>query len=447
MLRFINGNEAQWKWLREQIQGVLYTFDQTQLPDTCTPSVTRIGFEYTPQNGYVFYINKGISYSGTDREFKNLLESGEKKFEEYHDMENFVKGLKSIFNEKHSEKQTDSAKPEIQNKNSRDPTTLYDRSQIKELEQEQQQIFIDSDKIYTELISRIKGQDLSMKTLSEVTQIHLAQVEPQMPATVFIAGPTGTGKTESANALLHAINKYSSKKYQMLRINCNQYKESHRVAQLLGSPNGYIGYGDPPVIAPLANNSRTIVLWDEIEKAHSDILDVIMGALDTGIIQLPSPIKGSNEIDCKQSIFIFTSNLPIYQCENKKIGFNNDSQSTEVQNIDEMCKKALVEKGFKPEIAGRISSYLLFNTLDSSVIADIIAIAIVNCAKSFGLSVKHIDTPIISDLLSTNSASFGARTYKQDIQRKLGKAFASASQKHKGRDISIKGTLLSPVIE
>jgi len=333
----------------------------------------------------------------------------------------------------------------VQKKNN-GSAALFDKSQIEKPESEQSQIFIDSEAIFIELTDRIKGQDDAMRALAEITQIHLAQVEPKMPATIFMAGPTGTGKTESAIVLLDAINHISKKKYQMLRINCNQYKEGHRVAQLLGSPNGYVGYGDPPVIVPLAKNARTIVLWDEIEKAHSDIFDVIMGGMDTGKIQIPTLINGSNEIDCRRAIFIFTSNLPVFQAENRKLGFAGNEQTAQFQCTEEMFKNELVSKGIKPEIAGRILSFILFKPLDSSVLADIIAIAIVDCAKSFSMAVKHIDVAIIQELLDANSSSFGARTYKQEIQKKLGRAFAAASKSFLGKDIFVLGTLGSPII-
>jgi len=104
MLRFINGDDTQWQWLREQMQGMLYTFEQIQLPQQiCTPNITRVGFEYTPQNGYVIYIDKGIVYTGKNVEFKKLLEDGEKRFESFEDLTDYIKSLKPLFEENQAE--------------------------------------------------------------------------------------------------------------------------------------------------------------------------------------------------------------------------------------------------------------------------------------------------------------------------------------------------------
>jgi len=136
---------------------------------------------------------------------------------------------------------------------------------------------IDGDRVFEVLVSRIIGQNTAMRDLADATQIHLAQITPHRPETIFMAGPTGVGKTESAVVLSETLNELSGTRFELIRINCNQLMESHRVSQLLGSPAGYVGYSDPPMLAPLVGNRRCIVLFDEIEKAHLNVLKVLMG--------------------------------------------------------------------------------------------------------------------------------------------------------------------------
>ena len=101
MKQFFEGSDAQFNWLKEQIQGQLYVFKNVELPASCTPDRSRIGFEYTRTNGYKFYIDKGIRFNGDNDDFKALLERGEKSFETFEDMVSFVKGLKGLYTDAH----------------------------------------------------------------------------------------------------------------------------------------------------------------------------------------------------------------------------------------------------------------------------------------------------------------------------------------------------------
>lgn len=442
MLEFITWENEQWLWLKQKIQGNLQIFDAEELPPTCAPQTARFGFQFTPQTAYTLFIDKGIAYSGDNREFRDFLTNGEKGFREFEDMMAYVVGLRPLYDQP-SERAATAEEPVCL-----EPQigSLYDKSMITEPAKDEAQVFVESENLYLSLTDRIKGQDDVMRALAEATQIHLAQIEPQRPATIFMAGPTGTGKTESAKVLVKAINANSASSFRLLKINCNQYKESHRVSQLLGSPNGYVGYGDPPVIAPLAEHPRTVVIWDEIEKAHNDVYDVIMDAMESGVIQLPTAINGSYDVDCRQAIFIFTSNLPVYETARARLGFYEDGSET-TDDAVELCKRRMVEQGMRPEIVSRIQTVLIYKSLDASVIADIIALAIVDCARAFGMNVHNIDTRIIQALLSNNSAGFGARTFKHEIQRKLGKTFARACRTFKNRPVKVVGTLDDSEIE
>jgi len=97
MLRFINGDNTQFEWLRDQIQGALKIFDNVSLPVTCTPNTCSLGFEFTPANGHKMYIDKNLSFSGNHTGFANLIMNGEATFESYDDMVTFIKELGSLY--------------------------------------------------------------------------------------------------------------------------------------------------------------------------------------------------------------------------------------------------------------------------------------------------------------------------------------------------------------
>ena len=296
MKHLIDGNDTQFEWLRDQIQGALYVFDNTVLPETCTPNRCRIGFEFTPAKGYTIYIDKSIAYAGSQESFRTLLRNGEVSFENHEEMIRFLRGLSSLYSEEEQLVRRGTAVNQVSPKSE----PLHESQEVQpEIARQVAQlpIEIDEQNLYDSLATQIIGQHKALVDLSDATATHLAKMNPQRPATLFLSGPTGVGKTESAKALVESLNKITNIPFKLIRIDCNMMEEGHRVSQVLGAPPSYVGYGDPPILAPLVENPRCIVLWDEIEKAHPNILEALMNAMDTGIMPLPAPINGSTELD------------------------------------------------------------------------------------------------------------------------------------------------------
>ncbi|MDQ3181832.1 MAG: AAA family ATPase [Acidobacteriota bacterium] len=148
--------------------------------------------------------------------------------------------------------------------------------------------------------------------LSSRVSRHLARSNPRRPTTVFAVGPTGVGKTQTAETLARSLSRLmpNRQNFHFLRLDMSEYQERHRVSQLLGAPQGYIGYGEgAQLLDALAMYPRCVVLFDEIEKAHPDILRTLMNAMDAGRISSPHQNNGNRQIDCRKAIFCFTSNL------------------------------------------------------------------------------------------------------------------------------------------
>jgi ATP-dependent Clp protease ATP-binding subunit ClpA len=446
--RFIDGSDQQFEWLRDQIQGALYIFKDVSLPRTCTPNICRLGFEYTPTNGYKAYIDKEIAYSGNNAGFRDFLANGEASFESYDNLIEFFRGLDCLYSEqgamaRSADADADDVADERASTFVRQAPSPVTASSLRAA---RRPIEIDVEQLYEGMAVKIIGQRTALSDLADAIQIHLAKANPGRPETLFMAGPTGVGKTESVNVLVKTLNEMTDTEFRLIRIDCNQYMESHRISQLLGSPPGYTGYGEPAALAPLAENPRCILLWDEIEKAHSNVLKAIMNAMDAGHILLPSPINGSNELDCRHAIFIFTSNLSLNSTA-KKIGFSSadDEAVPRVVSDEDRCKEALVKHGIPPEIAGRIAWFLNYEPLSDEDIAKVIQLEIEQCARSFELFVGHVDDDIIDEIIQSTGSKFGMRAYKQLINRKFGKLFA-ACVKSNG-EINVLGTLDSPSIE
>ena len=439
MKHLVEGNDTQFEWLRDQIQGMLYIFDNIALPGTCSPKRCRLGFEFTPSKGYTLYIDKNISYTGAKEDFKTLLSNGEISFEKFEDMVRFVRGCNSLYTEEAQLARIraevnqvfprEVASPDTQETQSE---TVYQTARLP--------IIIDEQQLYDDLTLQIIGQSKALVGLSNATMLHLAKPLPKRPATLFLSGPTGVGKTESVNVLVESLKNITDVPFELIRIDCNTMEEGFRVSQVLGAPPGYVGYNDPPLLAPLLKNPRCVVLWDEIEKAHPSILKALMNAMDTGRMPLSSPIDGENELDCRHSIFIFTSNLAL-NTPAKKMGFRTDAEefSTLFVSDEDKMKEALVKNNFLPEIAGRIACFLQYTPLSQEDIKKIVQLEIIKTAREYGLSVTTIDEEIVSEIVQLTGSQFGVRAYKQMIEKRMGKAFARGEGKV--TSIAINGNL------
>ncbi|MDD2435151.1 MAG: AAA family ATPase [Bacilli bacterium] len=202
---------------------------------------------------------------------------------------------------------------------------------------------------------RVKGQDEALKLVSNAILRARAGIKnPNQPIGSFIfLGPTGVGKTEVARTLAYEL--FDDEKH-MIRIDMSEYMESHSVAKLIGAPPGYVGYDEGGQLTEaVRRNPYSIVLFDEIEKAHQDIFNVLLQILDDGRI---TDSQGRT-VDFKNTIIIMTSNLGgEYILENH-------------HNRDELIKQEL-KNTFKPEFINRIDEIIIFNFLSKDVIYDII---------------------------------------------------------------------------
>ena len=208
---------------------------------------------------------------------------------------------------------------------------------------------------------KLYGQDDTVQQVLERVYVSFAGIgnETKPTASFLFLGPTGTGKTELAKLLSKNLD------MPLLKYDMSEYGEKHSVSSLIGPPPGYVGFGDSQVgggrlINELSKNPHSIMLFDEVEKAHPDIFNIFLQMLDEG------KITGSNGkvVNCKNTIIIMTSNLGSADSERSNIGFG----STEKTGEDD---KALKEF-FKPEFRNRLDLICKFNKLDMLAIKKIV---------------------------------------------------------------------------
>ena len=260
--------------------------------------------------------------------------------------------------------------------------------------------------------NRVKGQDSALKLVSNaIIRARAGIKDPTKPIGSFIfLGPTGVGKTEVAKTLAYEL--FDDERH-MIRIDMSEYMESFSVSRLIGAPPGYVGYDEGGQLTEaVRRNPYSIVLFDEIEKAHKDVFNILLQILDDGRI---TDSQGRT-VDFKNTIIIMTSNLGSeYILEN-----NNDSKNLIMNSL---------KQTFKPEFINRIDEIVIFNSLSKEVVNDIIDKIIIDLElrlKDKHLKIKLTDKAKDYILENAYDEVYGARPIKRFINHHIETMLANA---------------------
>ena len=279
------------------------------------------------------------------------------------------------------------------------------------------------------LSKRVKGQSEALHLVSEaIIRARAGIKDPNRPIGSFIfLGPTGVGKTEVAKSLAYEL--FDDERH-MIRIDMSEYMESHSVARLIGSPPGYVGYDDGGQLTEaVRRNPYSIVLFDEIEKAHKDVFNILLQILDDGRI---TDSQGRT-VDFKNTIIIMTSNL---------------GSDYILDNKDDSHEKVMSElrSTFKPEFINRIDEIIVFNSLSKNVIYEILD-KIVDEINS-RLADKKIKI-VLTDkakkyiIEEAYDEKYGARPIKRFVSRNIETVIAKAII---SEEVKFNSTLLVDVL-
>ncbi len=280
---------------------------------------------------------------------------------------------------------------------------------IKLLEGEKQKLL----HLGEELHQRVIGQNEAVEAVAEaVVRARSGLKDPRRPIGSFIfLGPTGVGKTELARALAEFL---FDDEHAMIRIDMSEYQEKHNVARLLGAPPGYVGFEEGGQLTEaVRRRPYAVVLFDEIEKAHADVFNVLLQILDDGRL---TDGQGRT-IDFKNTIVIMTSNIGSQRILHYHGAFDGDGYDAMKEAVtDEM------RKHFRPEFLNRVDETIVFHALDEDHLKKIVVIQLNGLQKRLAereITLELTDAAKIHLVRAGYDPSYGARPLKRAIQKEI----------------------------
>ena len=293
------------------------------------------------------------------------------------------------------------------------------------------------------LHQRVIGQHDAIVAISKaIRRARVGLKAPNRPIGSFIfCGPTGVGKTELAKALAEAM--FGSED-NMLRVDMSEFMEKHSTSKLIGSPPGYVGYDDGGHLSELVRKKPySVVLFDEIEKAHPDVFNIMLQILDDGRL---TDSKGRH-VSFKNTVIIMTSNVGASMITNtSKLGFttSEDESKSKYEKLKDTVSEEM-KKAFRPEFLNRIDETIVFAHLSKEEIRQIVDLMLKDLFKRLAEKGLNIDvTDEVKDHLAENgySEAYGARPLRRLIQRKMEDSLAEEILSGKyGSGDTIKVTL------
>lgn len=301
-------------------------------------------------------------------------------------------------------------------------TSMWTKIPLQKLEEKESEKLL---KLESILHKRVIGQEEAVTAVSRAMRRgRVGLQDPNRPIASFLfLGPTGVGKTELSKALAEAM--FGSEN-SLIRVDMSEYMEGHSVSKMIGSPPGYVGFDEGGQLSEkVRRNPYSVVLFDEIEKAHPDVFNILLQVLDDGHI---TDSKG-RKVSFKNTILIMTSNVGAKRIvEPKNLGFS--SRSSKEQDYETMKKNVMeeVKKLFKPEFINRVDEIMVFHQLDKDNMREIVTLLSENLIKR---SKKQMDislkiTPALKNHLvdKYTDLKMGARPLRRAIQTVVEDALA-----------------------
>ncbi len=361
------------------------------------------------------------------KELEEKLEDLKKEKEEAVMNQNYEKAAKIRDEEKQIKEQMDEEKTKWQSENNDGGKTVDEQDiaaivsswtgiPVVKLTEDEAERLLNMEEI---LHKRVIGQDEAVEAVSRaVRRARAGLKDPKRPIGSFMfLGPTGVGKTELCRALADVL---FGDEESMIRIDMSEYMEKHTVSRLVGSPPGYVGYDEGGQLTEAVRRKPySVVLFDEIEKAHPDVFNILLQILEDGRL---TDAQGRT-VDFRNTVIVMTSNVGAHTIRKQKtLGFAVDEDSS--SEYERMKENVLEElrRTFRPEFLNRLDEVIVFHALEREHIKEIVDIMLVNVkerlqAQDIAIEVTEDAKDVLVD--EGFDVTYGARPLRRAIQRML----------------------------
>ena len=310
-----------------------------------------------------------------------------------------------------------SAHPEVSGDDIADVVSVWTKIPVQKLKETDAHRL---QKLEETLHKRVIGQEEAVSAVTRaVKRGRVGLKSPNRPIGSFLfLGPTGVGKTELSKALAEAL---FGREDSMIRVDMSEYMEKHTTSRLVGAPPGYVGYEEGGQLTEkVRRKPYSVVLLDEIEKAHPDVFNLLLQVLDEG--RLTDSL--GRRIDFKNTILIMTSNIGTRQLKDfgRGVGFNTQMAGEPDKDFSRSVIQKALNKAFAPEFLNRVDDIIMFDQLDKAAIHKIIDIELQGLYQRVSnLGYELSITDEAKDFIATKGydVQFGARPLKRAIQKYL----------------------------
>ena len=367
-------------------QGRSYEFPDCRMPEGCVPQQAVLGF-LKRDRGYLLYWRPAVAYQGTSVVLAALFARSVWRFDSYGALTARLASLRreaegSAFRP---------LRPPVSAEESASPwPPLYRR-------------------LREELEARVLGQPRAVEAAAFRLYSHAGKKAPARPLSLVFHGPTGVGKSELGKALAPALERCCGRRYSFVWTELNTFTEAHSVHRLTGAPPGYVGYEDQPIFEAVRRDPFTVFMFDELEKAHPEVLKVFMSILDEGrCTARRADEQGNRELDFRRCILVFTTNADLTAAGGRPLGFSQDRAPLREKAADpgepagpaelaerlfrenEEARRAMVRLGVLREIAGRFSGIIGFRALDEEARQAVTVKQIAALGREYGVDVVRV---------------------------------------------------------
>ena len=360
--------------------GRSYEFAPCRLPAFCRPREAQLGF-WRHGDDYLLYFRPVVAYDGPDPRLRDFFGRGNVQcYAGFDALADCLRGLDG---------KAAAPRPDV---------GLYAR-------------------LRRELEVRVLGQGPAVEAAAFKLYCHIGKREPLRPLSLVFYGPTGVGKSELGKAIAPALNRcLGEDRYRLVWTELNTFTQAHSVYRLTGAPPGYVGYDDPPVLEAVRRSPHTVFMFDELDKAHPEVLKVLMSVLDEGrCTARREDGQGSRELNFRRCIFLFTTNTDLSGKGRPGLGFapprerrdpSPDRPASLARRLfqsDETARQALIRSGILREIAGRFSGLIGFRALDQNARVAVTVKQIAALGREYGLDIAEVD-PLLAQALTPRDA-------------------------------------------